>query len=498
MRGLKTLALCVIAAVLFCPAAARAAWTKAETEHFIVYGDIADFLVKDYAVRLSTFDTVLRVFNPPPPRAAPQKVEVYVVRSRKDLKRAWPEVSEDIAGFWLSSADGVFAIAAAEEGPSQNDVLFHEYAHHYMHAYFPAAYPAWFVEGWAEYFMTTRIEPRSVIVGDYSRNRADWLFATAWLPMDQVLSKTTDQAGDVVDRQLFYAQSWLLTHYMRSTRERAAQMDKITAAIAGGMDSVTAFKEVTAMTPQQLTQQLRRYQALPMTQIKDLVKTPPAVTLSKLPPSAEDLLLDRLRLVRATPSKPDPAFLGSVRSKAAKYPGDKLADLTLARAEFIYGDVSAGEAILNRRLQANPDEVDALAEAGLGQVMAARREPANREARLRAARPFFAKAYQLNPEDFRTLYGYAYSRTIEPGFPSDNDVKALLEARLLAPSVDEIALLAGTALLMRNDPADARRVLEPVANNPHGGGAARRAKALLNVQSAREAAAIANSDDDDE
>jgi len=45
--------------------------------------------------------------------------------------------------------------------------------------------------------------------------------------------------------------------------------------------------------------------------------------------------------------------------------------------------------------------------------------------------------------------------------------------------VTETALLAGEALLVRNDPEDARKVLAPLANDPHGGGAAQRAKALL-------------------
>lgn len=468
----------VLGAWLGAAGPAQAAWHRAETEHLVVYGNLADFHVKDFAVRLATFDAVLRAFNPPPAKATTRKLDVYVVRHRRDFQRVRPGLSEGIAGFYASSRDGIFAMATSEGDLAENDILFHEYAHHYMHQYFPAAYPAWFVEGWAEYFMTTEIKRDSVIVGKASAERSAWLLNATWLPLEAILSKATDETDPRV-RSLFYAQAWLLTHYMRSAPDRADQLNRITAAIANGENGIKAFEAATGLTTDQLSQRLRGYRSLPAVQLKGFAKAAPAVTMTTLPASADEMLMDWLRLNGASAGAPDAAFLAEVRSKAARYPGDRLAELTLARAEFLWGDVAAAETIVARRLKADPREVETLTVAGLGQINAGLRERAQRPARFRTAREHLKTAAELDTGDYRPLLGYAISRTVEPEFPNNNDMMVLLEARRRAPSVTETALLAGEALLVRNDPEDARKVLAPLANDPHGGGAAQRAKALL-------------------
>ena len=58
----------------------------------------------------------------------------------------------------------------------------------------------------------------------------------------------------------------------------------------------------------------------------------PTVTVSELPPSADDLLLDNQLLKRPIPENLRPKVLSRVREAAARYPGDRLATLALARA----------------------------------------------------------------------------------------------------------------------------------------------------------------------
>jgi hypothetical protein len=90
-----------------------------------------------------------------------------------------------------------------------------------------------------------------------------------------------------------------------------------------------------------------------------------------------------------------------------------------------------------------------------------------------------AKVHALDPSDFRPLYDYSLCRSADPAFPTENDVDVLLEARELAPSVQEISFRAGLALLRRDRREDALKVLGPVLNNPHGGEMAERARALI-------------------
>jgi hypothetical protein len=459
---------------------AQAAWVKAETDRFVVYGDVAERVVEDYAVRLSTYDAILRLLNPRAAQApARRKFEVYVVRDRASIRRVRPTVSLNTGGFYVAGPQATFAIASeASHLMGRDDALFHEYAHHFMAENFPAAYPAWFVEGWAEYYMTTSVTPQLVKVGEVNQNRLDWLRYGIWLPIEDVVSRpVSDFSGE--RRSMYYAQAWLLTHFLQSTPARAQAFNKAIQAIAGGEPPVQALEQATGLSMKQLGLQLQNYSRLTVATFKDDGSRRPKVTMTRLGASADDLLLERLRLTISDISKPDPAFLAAVRERAARHPGDALAELTLAHAEFTHGDVAAGEAIVARRLAANPNDADTQLLAGVGQMLAGERDPARKTERYRAARPYLSKAYELDKTDYRPLYGYALSRRVEPGFPTDNDINVLLQARSLGRAVADISLLTGRALIMKGKPGEARQALAFVANNPHGGGAAAQARALI-------------------
>jgi tetratricopeptide (TPR) repeat protein len=459
---------------------AHAAWIRAETDRFVVYGQGNERMVRDFATKLTTYDWVLRVFHPSTKdRPVGTKVQVFLLSSEGELRRVRPWSRKYTQGFYSAMNEGVFAFAVKNGGGlGSDDVLFHEYAHHFMLENFPVAYPAWFIEGWAEYFMTTEITKDQVKIGNYNQARAYAIFNDVWLPWDDLLSKTTAETRPE-RANAYYSQAWLLTHYMRSDEKRAAQLDQAIRAIADGKDPVKSFQSATGMTVPELNAALKRYQKLPMIGVGN-PNLAPQMLVTALPKSADDLLLDEMRLVLAPTGRVDADFLAGIRRKAAKHPGDALAERTLARAEFVMGDVAAGEAIMRRRLAAKGDDVEDLLLSGSGQIMAGMRNGDEREARYRAARPLLAKAYQLDKDDFRTLYAYALSRSIEPSFPTDNDLAALREARLLAPAVEENSFRLGVALVQKGRRDEAAKVLAPVLNNPHGGRAASMARALLN------------------
>jgi len=251
------------------------------------------------------------------------------------------------------------------------------------------------------------------------------------------------------------------------------------------------MQKATGMTVAELTKALRGYQKLPGYKFTDVLKTPPVVTVTRLPPSADDLLLDHLRLVAQRDDTVDPKFLADVRRRAAKWPDDRYAELVWGAAEFAHGDIAAGEAIVQRRLDANTNDVEALLLAGTGQLTAGHRQPDTRLARARAARPYLIKAHKLSDDDYRVLFAYAVSRTVEPGFPNENDLNAVLAARALAPAVDPITVMAGQALLEHGERERAVGLLAIVANNPHGGPLSAQARALMEGKSKSEAEAAA-------
>lgn len=250
------------------------------------------------------------------------------------------------------------------------------------------------------------------------------------------------------------------------------------------------------MDKKALTSALRKYHKLPMYKFPDFALDEPQVTISSMPPSADDFLLIGLRLAGADPRQPDLALLADVRRRAARWPGDRLAELTQARVEFLYGEVAAGEAIVKRLLDLDPKDVEVLLLAGNGQIAASLREGADQAARLRKARGHLIQAYRLDKADYRILLAYSFSRQLEPGYPNDNDVNALLQARGLAPSVQQSSVMAGAALLQLGRREQAVKLLSIVGNDPHGGPMSAQARALIEGKSLEEAAQVAAAEDD--
>ena len=64
---------------LVAPGAAQAKWYRAETDRFVVYGEGREAKVREMAARLTAFDAVLRLHNPPPDGRSPRKLDVYMV-----------------------------------------------------------------------------------------------------------------------------------------------------------------------------------------------------------------------------------------------------------------------------------------------------------------------------------------------------------------------------------------------------------------------------------
>lgn len=463
------------ALMLLHPGLAEAKWLRAETAHFNIYSDSDEGSLRRYARKLEIYDALLRsIHGLPENGAAPHKLDIYLVRNEYGLHRVSPH-TEGIAGFYTAGEDDIFAVAISD-GKDDN-VVFHEYVHHFMWQYFPAAYPTWLVEGYAEYFMTTSINGIYVNVGQHNEGRAGQLMYVQWLPLADVLGKgLADIAPD--QRSTFYSEAWLMTHYMMSDPARHQQFVAYMKLVGAGANPVDAMQQVTGQTAAQLEDKLRVYlrSGIKYTQYTRKGQPEPEVQVQALPPSADDLLLENQQLMNGVDKDDQPALLATIRTAAARYSGDKLADLALARAEIDFGDKAAGEAILRRRIAADPNEVESLqllAEC----LMTA--EGDKEDAAYAEADKLLTRAYQADPTRYQVLNDLVRNHRILAGYPSDADIKLYVALHRLAPQVASITVNTAQALMRRRYYKEARMLLAPLANSPHGGGAAEVAKQLL-------------------
>ena len=478
---MRAVATAIAMALLSAAGPAQARWLRAETERFIVYSDGAERELREFATKLASFDEVLRFRHKVKDRELGRKLPVYLVRGPAQLQRILPRSGYGIAGFYRATPQDILAVAIRDDrGLGADDVLFHEYTHHFMLEYFPVAYPAWLIEGYAEYFSTVEIKPEGIEIGRYNDARAGMLRQVNWIFTGDLIAKSMKELrGESM--AAFYGQSWLLTHYMMIDDTRAKQLDAATRAMADGKPAIEAMEAATGKKIGALHDDLRRYMKgkLLYRRMTNPFPAQAPMTLTPLPASADGLLLESVSLTGPMTNNDGRALLRTIRSRAEDLAGDKLADLALARAEMRFGDPAKAEAILNRRLQVDPKETDSLRLMGEVQIGRGVADEKRRAEFYRAARPYLARAFAADGNDFRTLYLYARARSLEPGYPDENTTNILLLALQLAPSVDAIRLRAGEALFKRNQKAEAIAVLTALASSPHDSSQRNRALALI-------------------
>lgn len=459
---------------------AWAEWHRAESDRFIVYSDGDERILRDYVLKLEVFDRILRSqtgldINEAPPR----KLPIYLVGRHSGLEQVRPGISENIAGFYSATPDDIFAIGIRTR--REDFVLLHEYAHHFMLQNFAYGYPAWLVEGFAEYYMTAEIEPNRATFGKFNESRASWLTGGQWLPLADLLTQRPDQ----IQRhgETYYPLAWLVTHWFMSDSGRKAALMRYMLDVGQGADPVEAMENVTGLTIPELEQTLRLYVRgnLQYSGFRfDFPRSP--VVLTTLPPSADDLLLLNQRLKMGVRDDDRQTVLDEVRRLAGLHGDDPFARRILARVEITMGDRATGEAILRALIARDPEDVEAL------QLMARSRLEATDDpisdddgtsSGIQDAMGYLRQAYAIDPENYLTLYLLSQVRQQAPGYPTDNDITTLAEAYRLAPQLDAVRFAAAQALMYRDRNADAINLLLPVANAPHGGGAAALARNLI-------------------
>jgi tetratricopeptide (TPR) repeat protein len=489
---LRLAALCMLAGSAATPACAE--WLRAESPNFIAFGEGDEARLRGQVAILEDYAALLRLLSDLPAETPPApKLRIYFVRRSEDLDRV-PPLSSLIPGFYTAASTGIaaFVNAGAAGGTmGANEILFHEYAHHFMMQYHGNAYPAWYVEGFAEYLATTRFTERHIELGRMNRLRSAWLFRRAdWLPVETIMF---DRAGvtTLEDLSRFYAQSWLITHYMFADGARRAQLVRYLQALGRGEEPRAAFQASFAVAPAEMQRQLVAYsrQGIVYRRIdRASVGRPVQITMTRLPPSADQLLMSEAAMLVGREPSPE-EFARILRETERR--GDPYARRVLARAEAIYGDGAAAERLLTELLAATPNDAELLYLRGMRHIAAARTAaPADRAAQYRQARSWFSRAHRADPTHFPTLYRYAHAFQGEPEFRSENTLNIMLLAVQLAPQVPEIRMNAARMLLLRGEFALAERLLQPLASTAHSGEQADSARALLELARARNAEGV--------
>lgn len=461
--------------------AAGAEWRRAESANFVLYSQAGDGKLREQAALLEDYHLFLRSLTGVTGPNAPNKLNVYMVKGSAQL-RSIHDLPSGIGGVYVASSAGIAAIVDEAAPGAGQESLLHEVAHHFMKQYRPLPYPAWYVEGFAEYASTAVFKEDAIEFGRPSVGRAYTLVQGKWMSLDEILF------GDVpADRErmsAFYAQSWLLSHYVLRSPETRAKFAAYLAAAVRGEEPRQAFATAFRTPVDALERELLAYKKRPIsyTRFKRASETAPtAVAITRLPPSADDLLL--LRATMEVRPQDEAALLAKVRAAAAKH-DDAFARRVLAQAEALHGDPARADALLGPLLAANPGDHELLYFKGMRHLRAAR-AAADGEAEYRLARASFARAHKANPDHWQTLLRYAEALRVEESFVSDNTINILLLASELAPQAQEGTMNAAHLLVARKRWEEAEQLLLPMTGDPHNPVLANAARQLLEMARAR-------------
>lgn len=469
---------------------ALATWRVAETAHFRIYSEASEKKLREDAAVLEDYHRLLLMLTGRKwPEDAP-KLDIYKLSGRGQMVMLSPRIGPNVQGFYRPTDAGIVAVSLQGSSGGQQfitgqEILLHEYAHHFMLQNASGALPAWYVEGFAEYMMTADFKPDRVDFGGANLGRAYALQLESWLPLEQVLVRPPK-----VNQQAFYAQSWLLTHYLFRMEGMKEPLRDYLKRVTGGEESVAAFKAAISDDLPGFQRKLRAYaDGKNMTFSKMTRKAPAAaeIRVTTLPAAADDMLLPLVAMQLPQKAETDAANFARLKKAAAKLPDDPWAARALAVAEAISGDRSAAAAQLDALLLTLPD--DPLLLRWRAHLYRADKSGADIQD-VRAARRLLARAFKVAPNDWQVLSAYARTFMAQGGALPPAVLDVLVRAHVLAPQAPGLAIQTGMALARAGEYAGAYNAIAPLAFSPHARDASQPLRALLEALANGEKAGV--------
>jgi len=342
-------------------------WIRLQSENFTINSNAGEKVAKLVGANLERLRKTLALLTNVAAVNSPVPTAIFLFKNNKSFKPYSLRVRDrvpSISGYFFSRPDGNYIAINAENQAAQ--IIYHEYIHFFLNHNLPNA-PLWFNEGFAEYYSTFKSDDDKTIIGFPVTHHLAFLKSMRLMALDQLLEKSEVLHEEETKVGIFYAQSWLLVHYLMQGRERKLrpQLSQFLILLERGYSQRQAFREAFAMEAAQLQKELRDYlhqYVLSYTMInsQDLAAVVP---LQVAPLPYEEVLF---------------------------YLGDLLAHQD--RERFY-----EAEAHFNKAISANPNY--ALGYAGLGFV------EMNRGS-ITEARRYFGKAIELAPSHPVIYYHY--------------------------------------------------------------------------------------------
>ena len=451
-------------------------WIEVKTPHFKIVSAIPEARSVALANELEAFRSAVEIITNIGRFEDRVPTFVYVLpHSVKALG-----FSSGIVGWFDAEMRANYALVIPSTQTPLDDVLKHEYVHFLLHNRDERSYPTWFDEGFAELLATITVREGTIDYGLPPKGRIPNLMQLNWLPFDRLLRTNDIWRLTPVQQAAFYAQSWLLTHYLMNSEQirwQAASASFL-GSVDQGVEPTVAFERAFGINVAGLKPKLANY-------IDDLrymrmrLKQPlpvPTTTTAEISKESIATQLGNLYLTRSSTDHAKRAWEAAL----AFNPNNVVALVGLGDLLKFESKFEDAHPYYEKAIALDPD--NAYSELDFAEYFSdrarAQKDPATVAADLAEARRHFARSFKLDPNVPETLAMNGETYLIDGTQPA-KAVGSLTLAHQMLPSHGGIRYMLAKAHAKNNDTDDAIRLLRSVIAWGHAADSTEEARALL-------------------
>ncbi|MFL6438771.1 MAG: DUF1570 domain-containing protein [Terriglobales bacterium] len=200
-------------------------WNEVKSPHFTVITDAGEKRGRDVALRFEQMRQVFGALVLHGEIKTSRPVQILAFKNTKGLRQVSPIYKGkpvELAGLYQKGqSEDYIALDLSTEGDYKWHTVFHEYAHLLLNSN-TFEWPAWFDEGFAELFSTIDLSGKTAIIGRAPESAVQMIVNNRLIPVAQLFavqhdSATYNESGD--HRNMFYAESWLIVHYLEDKQQ---------------------------------------------------------------------------------------------------------------------------------------------------------------------------------------------------------------------------------------------------------------------------------------
>lgn len=275
-----------LALILLSPSLALGAepqWLEVRSAHFAVITDSGEKKGREVALRFEQMRGVFGQLLARKKLNMPVPLTIFAIKDDKRFYQTAPLHNGQpigVPGFFVPGEDHQFIVLNVFEEDSWRAVA-HEFAHLLLNYNYPAT-QGWFDEGFAEYFSSIRLDNKQVEIGsdpelgmaykedilgnqtevrNAPKSLTELLNGWVWLSVPDLFGMKHDTSGynEGTHRTLFYAQSWMVMHYLLN-KDKLAETGKYFELVENEKVPIDeAIQQAYGMSPAQFDKAVKDY-----------------------------------------------------------------------------------------------------------------------------------------------------------------------------------------------------------------------------------------------